>query len=622
MDISTLITTLNAVGEKTKIEAKTGREIGKSILETICAFSNEPHLDGGILLIGLKKIETPKKIKYQIVGVPNPEKLMDDLVSQCRTTFNIPVYIEVHHEVIKGKTILGISVPEMNNSQKPVYFKSQGLPQGAFRRIGSSDVRCTEDDLVLLYQHREFETFDYTAMVDAEFNDIDPEAVQDYRNSRSVAHANAEELRWSDQELLQALGCLRKVKNQLLPTVAGILLFGTHQALRRLFPLARIDYIRVPGKQWMIDPQNRFTGVEIRAPLLTAIRKTLAAIMDDLPKAFSLPEGSAQRQDIPIIPVEVIREAVVNAVMHRNYRVNQPIQIIRYANRIEIRNAGYSLIPEDQLGEPGSKSRNTKIAGVLHETHFAETKGSGIRIMRESMRKVGLSPPFFESDRSRDLFTATFLFHHFLGEEDLEWLAHFRHLHLSDEQARALIFIKEVGAINNSAYRSMTQADTLTASTSLRNLRDAGLLEAKGQGSGTYYIPTEKLLNPGSKRHQVSPKGHQLEGKGHQLTVKGHQLDLPQTIESSIPPLPQHLQAQLNSLGKKASTSQLRRVIMALCEWQELTPTTLAELLKRDKKRLVRMHLSPMVKEGLLVYKYPQMLMHPQQAYRTQKGSQ
>ena len=230
------------------------------------------------------------------------------------------------------------------------------------------------------------------------------------------------------------------------------------------------------------------------------------------------------------------------------------------------------------------------------------------------MRKVGLSPPFFESDRSRDLFTATFLFHHFLGEEDLEWLAHFRHLHLSDEQARALIFIKEVGAINNSAYRSMTQTDTLAASISLRTLRDAGLLEAKGQGSGTYYIPTEKLLNPGDKRHQVSTKGHQLESKGHQL-------DSQQTTESSILLLPQQLQVQLNSLGKKASSFQLRQVIMALCEWQELTPTTLAELLQRDKKRLVRMHLSPMVKEGLLAYKYPQMPMHPQQAYKAQKSS-
>src|ERR1700722_20121552 len=127
MDIKALIATLNAVGEKTKIEAKTGREIGKSILETVCAFANEPNLDGGILLLGVKKIEMPKQIKYQAIGVLNPEKIIDDLVSQCRTVFNYPVQVEIYQEIIQGKTVIGVSVPEINNGHKPIYFKNQGL---------------------------------------------------------------------------------------------------------------------------------------------------------------------------------------------------------------------------------------------------------------------------------------------------------------------------------------------------------------------------------------------------------------------------------------------------------------------------------------------------------------
>lgn len=314
-----------------------------------------------------------------------------------------------------------------------------------------------------------------------------------------------------------------------------------------------------------------------------------------------MPEGSAQRQDIPIIPIVVIREAVVNALMHLNYRVHQPIQIIRYSNRLEIRNPGYSLIAEEQFGEPGSKSRNTKIAEALHETRFAETKGSGIRIMRENMQAVGLSLPFFESDRSCDLFVVTFLFHHFLGEEDLQWLGNFKELHLSDEQARALIFTKETGAINNSAYRDINQVDTLTASISLRNLRDMGLLEAKNQGPATYYIPTEKLLAP--LTHQPD------EGKGHQF-------DKHLEPEEQLTNLPQNLQELVTTLGKKTSLEHLRKVILALCEWRDMTPAALAEILQRDRKRLVRKHLTPMIKEGIIVYKYPKMLGHPGQAYK------
>ncbi|MDO6806401.1 hypothetical protein Q4595_28345, partial [Wenyingzhuangia sp. 1_MG-2023] len=82
------------------------------------------------------------------------------------------------------------------------------------------------------------------------------------------------------------------------------------------------------------------------------------AILDDLPKHFRLPEGSTQRSDQPLLPQKVVREAVVNALMHRDYQVQQPILVVRYSNRIDIRNAGYSLKPEAMLGEMGSKLRN------------------------------------------------------------------------------------------------------------------------------------------------------------------------------------------------------------------------------------------------------------------------
>jgi ATP-dependent DNA helicase RecG len=183
------------------------------------------------------------------------------------------------------------------------------------------------------------------------------------------------------------------------PTVAGLMLFGKPVALRRCFPMMRVDYIRVPGRDWVPQPDRRFDTVDLRDPLLPLIRRALAAVLDDLPKTFALHEGDLQRQDIPAIPLRVIREAIVNALMHRNYRSHSPVQIIRYANRLEIRNAGFSLKSQDQLGEPGSALRNPKIASALYDTRLAETKGSGIRVMRESMAQAGLTPPLFESDR-------------------------------------------------------------------------------------------------------------------------------------------------------------------------------------------------------------------------------
>jgi ATP-dependent DNA helicase RecG len=99
--------------------------------------------------------------------------------------------------------------------------------------------------------------------------------------------------------------------------------------------------------------------------------------------------------------------------------------------------------------------------------------------------------------QGNDQFVARYFFHHFLGAEDIAWLAQFKDLHLSEDEAKALIVVREAGAFNNSTYRELTKVDTLTASQSLRRLRDAGLLAQKGRGSVTYYVPTERLVDSG-----------------------------------------------------------------------------------------------------------------------------
>jgi ATP-dependent DNA helicase RecG len=224
-------------------------------------------------------------------------------------------------------------------------------------------------------------------------DDLSPEAITEYRQARTEANSDAEELRWTDQELLQALSCVRRdAEGNWRPTAAGLVLFGKQAALRRCFPMTRVDYIRVSGREWVPDPEHRFDTIELRDPLFRLIRRAQAAILDDLPKAFGLQEGALQRQDRPLIPQAVIREALVNALMHRSYRSHSPVQIIRYANRLEIRNPGFSLKSPEHLGESGSTPLNPKIAAVLHETRFAETKGSGIRVMRDKTAAACSSP--------------------------------------------------------------------------------------------------------------------------------------------------------------------------------------------------------------------------------------
>jgi ATP-dependent DNA helicase RecG len=186
----------------------------------------------------------------------------------------------------------------------------------------------------------------------------------------------------------------------------------------------------------------------MRGSLLEMVQRVFSQITDDLPKGFLLPEGELQAESVGL-PSRVLREAIVNALIHRSYREHQPIQVIRYGNRLEIKNPGFSLKPEDHLGEPGSKNRNPNIAAVFHETNLAETKGSGINTMRKLMEKANLLPPTFESDHGRNIFTTRLLLHHFLGSEDLKWLSTFDSFSLNENQKRGLILVKEMGAVDN-----------------------------------------------------------------------------------------------------------------------------------------------------------------------------
>lgn len=601
-----LLQELSLLDESQRIEAKRGSQIDRSVIETVCAFANEPGLGGGYLILGVVRDQQDLfSNAYRVVGVDNPDKLQTDLVSQCASMLNRSVRPCVSVEALDGKAVVVAYVPEVAPTDKPVYLTKLGLPRGAYRRIGPTDQEGTEDDLIALYAGHQMESYDGTVLADTDLQDLDPAAIEDYRQLRRQINPSAEELAWSDNDLLRALGCVQRVGDQLRPTVAGVLLFGHPMTLRRCFPMMRIDYIRVPGRQWVENPDHRFDTLEIRAPMFTAIRRATNAVRDELLQSFTLPEGALAREDEPTLPMRVVREAIVNAVMHRSYRIHGAIQIIRYANRLEIRNPGHSIKAEEQLGEPGSETRNPRIAAVLHEANIAETKGSGIRAMRELMVAHDLLPPTFESSRRPDQFVATFLFHHFLGADDLVWLRQLTRETLSDEEARALVFVRELGAIDNAAYRTINRTDTLNASLHLRRLRDLELLEMKGSGSRTYYVPGQ--IFESAERVQAKEIGHHLTANGHQSAENGRHplVPIPDSIRQSIPPA-----------GKKPRREVIRNLIRELCGWQALSSREIAQILgKQDHKKLVRNYLSPMVAEGLLAYTIPEMENHPEQRY-------
>lgn len=627
---SALLDQLRQLDESDRIEAKRASAIGKSVMETVCALANEPGLGGGWLLLGVDKASDAPS-DYQVVGIEDPDKLLSDLHSQCANVFNVPVRILARAEALEEGTVIVVEVPETDPASRPIHFARQPLPRSAWRRGPSGDYRCNQDDLAELYQGRSGQSHDAAVVSGATLEDLDPDAIEHYRAARRAVNPAAEELTFSAPELLEALGAVVRKSSHLHPTVAGVLLFGRRGALRRLFPANRVDYIRIPGKEWIEDPHERFTTLDLRDTLPRLIQRATAAVLDDLPRAFQLPEGEIRRDEKTVLPDKVVREAVVNAVMHRNYQRQQPIQLLRYSNRLEVQNPGYSLKALENLGEPGSQWRNPVIASVLHEMGLAETKGSGIRVMRRLMDEAGLSPPSFDSDRHHDQFAATYLFHHFLSEEDITWLGQFRHLGLGEDEQRALIFLRETGRINNSDYRDLNRVDTLTASQRLAHLRDLGLVEQVPRGPATYYVPGERLEPLAEEGEgdlftrlstQSGGSSQESEGLPTQSETLSTQSECLSTQseglsrEFLLAELPESLRRTIESMGQRSrDTSRMEFVILRLCASRPCSLSELATITGRNRHYLRHRYLKPLIRSGQLQRKYPHEPNRPDQAY-------
>ena len=497
-----LFAELNSFDENRRIEAKSASAVGKSMMETVCAFANEPGLCGGYLLLGAKRTGMAEDGRpvYEPENIENTDKVQSDFVAMCNSMFNVRIRPIINVEEYLGKTVIVVKIEELPESQKPAYFSKRGLPEGAFRRIGPSDEKCSEEDMYLFYQSAD--TYDSCIVDDADLDDIDENALNFYRKLRKEVNPDAEELTLNDVDLLRALGAIKKNKQGGYDlTYTGLLVFGKQMSLRRLVPSFRVDYIRISGNQWLDDGDNRFEQtIDMRGPLILMVNKACSAVMDDLPKGFELKKDSMQASTPAILPNKVLREAIVNSYIHRSNRVNQPIQIIRYSNRIEIHNPGYSLKPQDDWGEPGSMLRNPRISEIFHDTNLAETKGTGIGAMRRLMKEAGLMPPTFESNHEANKFTARLLLHHFLSKENVEWLAQYAEFGLVNEQKLALVFVREVGAIDNATYRQLDSSIThARARLEIHKLCDLGFIEKKGQGRNTYYIRTSKVVSLGER---------------------------------------------------------------------------------------------------------------------------
>jgi ATP-dependent DNA helicase RecG len=339
-----------------------------SLAETLVAMANS---GGGQVLIGV----SPRA--GQLQGVQNPNEILDLIFRSalaCDPTLVLPVPKRIQ---IDGKTILWLVVPP----GLPNVYSLDGRYLG---REAARNVPLTARRLRLLLVERGISSLETRLADDANLADLDDNQVSDYLELLEISP----DASW--EEVLVQRGCLRKTGGKLIPTYAGLLLFGKNPQM--WLPSATILAVRFQGDSLA----ERFLKKEFSGSLPGQVQQANAFILDQIARRVQV--TGLTHQAVPEYPQEAVRELLVNAVAHRDYNLQgDTIHVNLFASRLEISSPG--TLPGPMTMDTLLKarfSRNPIVMQVLSDLGFVERIGFGLDRVVAAMRQNQLPAPEFE----------------------------------------------------------------------------------------------------------------------------------------------------------------------------------------------------------------------------------
>jgi len=468
--------------ESDTVEVKTARGgTPKRLYEVLSAFAN--RTGGGIILFGMDEATD-----FSITGVGDAHRLIEEITSLASDNMDPALRPEFTVDDIDGLTVVAAEIDEIPASQKPCFYKTAGLPKGAYLRVGNTNRRMTEYEVFGYLSGREQPTHDEDIVLDASLEDLDNSLIETYLERLRQIRPRASFLKSGKEEIFLRLRIAAQDSGVIRPTLAGLLMFGKYpQEFFLQLMITFVQYFsttegeKTPQGARFVD-NRRFEG-----PITEMVDEAETYIMSAMRKS-SLIEGMFRR-DITEYPRESLRESIANAVAHRDYSPyvrGSYIQIRMFADRLEVRSPGglFGNVTVDNLEDEHS-TRNARLMRMMEDMQVVENRGSGISAMLHAMREANLEPPRFDDRRAS--FKVTFHNHTLMTPEAISWLNQFSHLSLNDQQRLALVYLRQHGKITNSDYRRLNRVDPLTAGNELKGLVVSGLAEQLGVGRSTTY---------------------------------------------------------------------------------------------------------------------------------------
>lgn len=417
-------------------------------LKTICAFANTI---GGTLYIGIND-------NGQVVGVENAKKLLEDIPNKIVDLLGVVAEVSLKRE--KAKDYIGIKVKPY---EAPISYKGK-----YYLRSGSTTHEQNGAELQKFLLEKSGLSWESVIEERASLKDIDLATISKFKKLAAKRFPSATKEK-SVSALLEKLHLLVKGK----PTRAAILLFGKDP--QKFYVSSYIKIGRFKDHATLISMD------EVYGNLFQQAEETLEILKKKYLQT-SISIKKLHREEELEYPEVALREAIVNAIVHRDYSAVHT-QFKVYPDHLSIWNNGeltQRLTVEKLKKKHSSFPRNELVADVFYKAAYIEAWGHGTVKMVDECKKAGLPEPNFEEESGGMLVTF---------RKDVLTEEYLQKMDLNERQIKAVLFIKEKGSIVSSVYQRINATTSKTATRDLVDLVTKGILENKGGATrGAIYM--------------------------------------------------------------------------------------------------------------------------------------